>query len=109
MSIPHCPECQSENTYEYGGLFVCPDCAYEWTATTETSAMVKDANGNLLMDGDQGIVVKDIKIKGSSGVIKQGTKVHHIRLEENGAHNIVAKIDGMGLMELKSELIKKAN
>lgn len=109
--LPNCPECNSEYTYEYSNLYVCPECAHEWSThiqeTTDDVAGVKDANGNLLIDGDNAIMIKDVKIKGSSEVIKQGTKVQGIRIEDNGAHNIVAKVDGFGVMELKSELIKK--
>lgn len=109
--LPNCPKCNSEYTYEDGNLFVCPECAYEWSmeATEEDSddsLIVKDANGTLLADGDTITVIKDLKIKGSSSVVKIGTKVKNIRLVE-GDHNIDCKIDGIGAMKLKSEFVKK--
>ena len=110
MSLPSCPQCQSEYTYEDGEMLVCPECAHEWkageTAADETLE-VKDANGAALADGDTVVLIKDLKIKGSSSVIKQGTKVKGIRLQE-GDHNIGCKIDGFGAMNLKSEFVKKA-
>lgn len=109
--LPNCPKCNSEYTYEDGNLFVCPECAYEWSmeATEEDSddsLIVKDANGTLLADGDTVAVIKDLKIKGSSSVVKIGTKVKNIRLVE-GDHNIDCRIDGIGAMKLKSEFVKK--
>lgn len=109
--MPNCPKCNSEYTYENEGLFVCPECAYEWTlaseqAQTEDQLVVKDANGNLLADGDTVTIIKDLKVKGSSSVLKIGTKVKNIRLME-GDHNIDCKIDGFGAMKLKSEFVKK--
>ncbi|MFA1643202.1 zinc ribbon domain-containing protein YjdM [Chryseomicrobium imtechense] len=109
--LPACPQCQSPYTYEDGDLLVCPECAHEWPATqttenTETSIIAKDANGNLLTDGDAVTVIKDLKVKGSSSTLKQGTKVKSIRLVE-GDHNIDCKIDGFGAMKLKSEFVKK--
>lgn len=110
-TLPNCPQCNSEYTYEDNGLFVCPECAHEWsTQSSEESAenalIVKDANGNLLQDGDTVTVIKDLKVKGSSLVVKVGTKVKNIRLVE-GDHNIDCKIDGIGPMKLKSEFVKK--
>ncbi|MEA5098607.1 MAG: zinc ribbon domain-containing protein YjdM [Burkholderiaceae bacterium] len=110
--LPNCPKCQSSLTYEDGNMLVCPECAHEWSASeaapTESDALVvKDANGNLLQDGDTIAVIKDLKIKGSSQVVKVGTKVKNIRLVE-GDHNIDCKIDGIGPMKLKSEFVKKA-
>ncbi|WP_129710602.1 zinc ribbon domain-containing protein YjdM [Priestia megaterium] len=112
MSVPNCPSCQSQYTYEDGNLFVCPECAHEWrqdekTESTEEQLTVKDANGNLLKDGDSVTVIKDLKVKGSSSVVKIGTKVKSIRLVE-GDHNIDCKIDGFGAMSLKSQFVKKA-
>ncbi len=111
MSLPACPKCGSGYTYEDGILFVCPECAHEWTteeATSEsTGLVVKDAHGNVLQDGDSITVIKDLKIKGSSQSVKVGTKVKNIRLVE-GDHNIDCKIDGVGPMKLKSEFVKKA-
>lgn len=111
-SLPNCPKCNSEYTYEDGNLYVCPMCSYEWPIgqaqeTEEDQATVKDAHGNVLQDGDDVIVIKDLKVKGSSSTLKQGTKVKNIRLVE-GDHNIDCKIDGFGAMKLKSEFVKKA-
>lgn len=109
--IPPCPKCHSEYTYEDGTMFVCPECAHEWSqqeATSDTNQGIaaNDANGNPLIDGDAVTVIKDLKVKGSSTVLKQGTKVKSIRLVE-GDHNIDCKIDGFGAMKLKSEFVKK--
>lgn len=110
-NLPNCPKCNSEYTYEDGGLFICPECAYEWTLTSETEKsedekIVKDSNGNILNDGDSVSIIKDLKVKGSSSSIKIGTKVKNIRLVD-GDHNIDCKIDGFGAMQLKSEFVKK--
>lgn len=110
-NLPNCPKCQSEYTYEDGNLFVCPECAFEWTpesleAETEAELVVKDANGNILADGDSVTVIKDLKVKGSSNALKKGTKVKSIRLVDSD-HNIDCKIDGFGAMQLKSEFVKK--
>lgn len=110
-SLPKCPTCSSEYTYEDGNLYVCPECAHEWAIVaagqSEQERVVRDAFGNLLQDGDSVTVVKDLKIKGSSAVVKVGTKVRNIRLVE-GDHDIDCKIDGIGAMQLKSEFVKKA-
>jgi len=111
-TLPNCPKCQSEYTYEDGSLFVCPECAHEWNQQSELenaedNLIVKDANGAILNDGDSVTVIKDLKVKGSSSVLKQGTKVKSIRLVD-GDHNIDCKIDGFGAMKLKSEFVKKA-
>ncbi|MGM0854905.1 MAG: zinc ribbon domain-containing protein YjdM [Bacillota bacterium] len=108
---PNCPKCKSEYTYEDGSLFVCPECAHEWTTeaateTVEEEKVARDSNGNLLTDGDSVSVIKDLKVKGSSSVLKMGTKVKNIRLVE-GDHDIDCKIDGFGAMKLKSEFVKK--
>ncbi len=110
-SLPQCPKCSSEYTYEDGLLYICPECTYEWAInSSETSAdevkVIKDANGNPLQDGDTVTVIKDLKVKGSSLVVKVGTKVKNIRLVE-GDHDIDCKIDGIGAMKLKSEFVKK--
>lgn len=110
-ALPKCPKCGSEYTYEDGNMYVCPECGHEWSkdapAEVESDALVvKDANGNLLQDGDTITVIKDLKVKGSSLVVKVGTKVKGIRLVE-GDHNIDCKIDGIGPMSLKSEFVKK--
>jgi len=110
-AYPNCPKCNSEYTYEDGTNYVCPECAHEGSmdATEQESdaLIVKDANGNLLADGDSVTVIKDLKVKGSSSTLKIGTKVKSIRLVE-GDHNIDCKIDGFGAMKLKSEFVKKA-
>ena len=108
---PNCPECGSEYAYDDGAMFVCPECAHEWSkeASPENSGserVIKDANGNVLQDGDTITVIKDLKIKGSSSVVKVGTKVKNIRLVD-GDHDIDCKIDGIGAMKLKSEFVKK--
>lgn len=109
-NLPNCPVCQSEYAYEDRGLLICPECGHEWNeaSTKEEAAglVVKDSNGNLLADGDSVTVIKDLKVKGASNPIKQGTKVKAIRLVE-GDHNIDCKIDGFGPMKLKSEFVKK--
>ncbi|MGY3765869.1 zinc ribbon domain-containing protein YjdM [Vagococcus vulneris] len=108
--LPKCPECGSSYTYEDRGLFICPECGNEWSKeqveTEEASLVVKDANGNILADGDSVTIIKDLKVKGASGPLKQGTKVKNIRLVE-GDHNIDCKIDSFGPMKLKSEFVKK--
>lgn len=111
-ALPNCPKCNSEYTYEDGDNYVCPECAHEWPKNSqddnaETAKIVKDSNGNLLQDGDTITVIKDLKVKGSSLVVKVGTKVKNIRLVD-GDHDIDCKIDGIGAMKLKSEFVKKA-
>lgn len=108
LDLPNCPKCNSEYTYEDGNLLVCPECAHEWTLESEKEdkKVIKDANGNVLNDGDSVTVIKDLKVKGSSSVIKIGTKVKNIRLVE-GDHDIDCKIDGFGAMKLKSQFVKK--
>lgn len=111
--IPPCPKCHLENTYPDGELFICADCGHEWpqVAVAESSAdddalVVKDANGNLLADGDSVVLIKDLKLKGSSQSIKGGTKIRNIRLVR-GDHEIDCKVDGVGMM-LKAQYVKKA-
>jgi protein PhnA len=110
IDLPNCPKCNSEYTYEDGSLLVCPECAHEWTLglenENEDKKMIKDANGNVLNDGDSVTVIKDLKVKGSSSVLKIGTKVKNIRLVD-GDHDIDCQIDGFGAMKLKSEFVKK--
>lgn len=108
-SLPKCPQCSSEYTYADGDNYVCPECAHEWpqVALEEEKKVVRDAVGNVLQDGDAVTVIKDLKVKGSSSVVKVGTKVKNIRLVE-GDHDIDCKIDGFGAMQLKSEFVKKA-
>jgi len=108
---PNCPECNSEYTYDDGLLFICPECAHEWakdsaTDAGETEKVIKDANGNILQDGDSITVIKDLKVKGSSLVVKVGTKIKNIRLVD-GDHDIDCKITGIGPMKLKSQFVKK--
>ncbi|MDP3087193.1 MAG: zinc ribbon domain-containing protein YjdM [Methylotenera sp.] len=110
-ALPNCPKCNSEFTYEDGDNYVCPECAHEWSKNSkddgsETAKIVKDSNGNILQDGDTITVIKDLKVKGSSLVVKVGTKVKNIRLVD-GDHDIDCKIDGIGAMKLKSEFVKK--
>ncbi len=109
--LPNCPQCNSEFTYEDGALYICPECAHEWSKEEAAESAVervwKDAHGNILNNGDSVTVIKDLKIKGSSSVVKVGTKVKNIRLIE-GDHDIDCKIDGIGAMQLKSEFVKKA-
>ncbi|UDQ98739.1 zinc ribbon domain-containing protein YjdM [Lentisphaerota bacterium WC36G] len=113
--LPNCPKCNSEYTYDDGRIFVCPDCSHEFTAEdiaeeteTITENTIKDANGNELVDGDTVTVIKDLKVKGSSLVVKVGTKVKNIRLV-GGDHDIDCKIPGIGPMKLKSEFVKKVS
>ncbi|MDP1540589.1 MAG: zinc ribbon domain-containing protein YjdM [Moraxellaceae bacterium] len=108
--LPPCPQCSSTYTYADGSQLICPECGHEWRAndTSEpTAAAVRDAHGNPLQDGDSVTVIKDLKVKGSSLVVKIGTKVKNIRLID-GDHDIDCKIDGIGAMQLKSEFVKKA-
>lgn len=109
--LPPCPKCHSEFTYEDGAMLVCPECAHEWSKDAPAEAgeekkIVRDAVGNVLTDGDTVTVIKDLKVKGSSLVIKVGTKAKNIRLVE-GDHDIDCKVDGIGAMQLKSEFVKK--
>jgi protein PhnA len=108
--LPQCPQCGSEFAYEDGTMLVCPECAHEWPkdapVATEDIKVVRDSNGNVLADGDTVTVIKDLQVKGSSSVVKVGTKVKNIRLVE-GDHDIDCKIDGIGAMQLKSEFVKK--
>ncbi|MGM0769162.1 MAG: zinc ribbon domain-containing protein YjdM [Pseudomonadota bacterium] len=109
--LPPCPQCQSEYAYEDGRQLVCPECGHEWseaeTAAAEAGETIRDANGNELQDGDTVTVIKDLKVKGSSAVVKVGTKVKGIRLV-GGDHDIDCRVDGLGAMKLKSEFVKKA-
>lgn len=110
--LPPCPACQSPYTYEMDDKLVCPECSFEWKvdeteAASEDELIVKDANGNILNDGDSVVIIKDLPVKGAPKPIKSGTKVKSIRLVD-GDHNIDCKIDGFGSMALKSEFVKKA-
>lgn len=116
----NCPQCNSENIYSDANMWICPECGYEWSVFAKDeienveaaidSGVIKDTNGNILQDGDTVTVIKDLKIKGSSSVVKVGTKVKNIRLNVNGSdgHDISCKIDGFGAMNLKSEFVRKA-
>jgi len=110
-TFPPCPQCNSTYTYEDGDNYLCPECAHEWPRVAATAApelrVWKDANGNLLQDGDTVTLVKDLRLKGSSTVVKVGTKVKNIRLVE-GDHDIDCKIDGIGALQLKSGFVRKA-
>jgi protein PhnA len=111
-NLESCPKCSSTFTYDDGNMYVCPECGHEWARDSVAEAgdkesIVKDAHGNVLSDGDTVTMIKDLKVKGSSSMLKMGTKVRNIRLVE-GDHNIDCKIDGFGSMKLKSEFVKKA-
>jgi protein PhnA len=110
--LPHCPECNSEYVYEDGNVFICPECAHEWAQGAESEdadsePVIRDSVGNVLSDGDTVTVIKDLKVKGTSSVVKVGTRVKNIRLVE-GDHDIDCKIAGIGAMKLKSEFVRKA-
>lgn len=108
-SLPACPKCQSPYTYEDGNLLICPECAHEWSLASDQAndvPVIKDANGTPLTDGDTVSVIKDLKVKGASSVVKVGTKVKNIRLVE-GDHDIDCKVPGIGQMGLKSMFVKK--
>ena len=109
--LPRCPKCDSEYTYADGSLYVCPECAHEWSPPApeapEAAKVIRDAVGNALADGDTVTVIKDLKVKGSSAVVKVGTKVRNIRLVD-GDHDIDCRIEGIGQMGLKSEFVRKA-
>ncbi len=114
-TLPNCPKCGSEYTYEDGFLLICPECAHEWSKDAgeeteeEAGLVVKDANGNILQDGDAVTVIKDLKVKGSTSGIKSGTKIKSIRLVEGtDGHNIDCKVPGVGAIKLKQEFVKKA-
>lgn len=109
-SLPPCPKCSSQLTYEDQALLICPECGHEWSrvaaAAADEASVIRDANGNALQDGDTITVIKDLKVKGSSQVVKVGTKVKNIRLV-GGDHDIDCRIDGIGAMKLKSEFVRK--
>ena len=109
-NLPPCPKCGSEYTYEDGELIVCPECAHEFSLSDleEKEFTVKDANGTTLREGDDVTVIKDLKIKGSSSVVKVGTKIKNIHLvESNDDHNIDCKIPGVGAIKIKQMFVKK--
>ena len=110
QQLPACPKCHCEYTYEDGETLICPECAHEWSkeaSNAEAPTIIKDAHGTVLSDGDAVVVIKDLKLKGSSAVIKGGTKVKNIRLNYESDHNLDCKVDGIGAMGLKSEFVKK--
>jgi protein PhnA len=117
-NFTNCTKCNSENIYSDANMWICPECGHEWSVFTKDEVedlkpddnLIKDANGNVLQDGDTVTVIKDLKIKGSSSVVKVGTKVKNIKLNVNGAdgHDISCKIEGFGAMNLKSEFVRKA-
>ncbi|MBP9841092.1 MAG: alkylphosphonate utilization protein [Simkaniaceae bacterium] len=114
-NLPNCVKCGSTLTYEDGNLYICPECGHEWMASVEVedeqgNVVVKDAFGNILKDGDSVTIIKDIKVKGTSSVIKVGVRVKDIRIvDEVNGHNIDAKVPGFGSMMLKSEIVKKCS
>ena len=108
MTYPSCPQCNENYTYEDRGMFVCPMCAHEWSENEVVAEDgIRDAHGSILNDGDSIIIIKDLKVKGASAPLKQGTKVKNIKLVD-GDHNIDCRIEGFGAMSLKSEFVKKA-
>jgi len=113
--LPKCEKCGSEYTYEDGHMYVCPECGHEWAKISEQKEpeeeqVVRDAYGNILKDGDNVTIIKDLKVKGSSVDIKVGHKVKGIRIvDEKDGHNISCKIKGFGAMVLKSEVVKKSS
>jgi len=109
IMIPNCPICNSEYTYEDGELIVCPECGHEWNPALKTEYVWKDANGNVLSDGDSITVIKQLKVKGSPTGIKKGTKIKNIKLKESidGLHDIDCKVDGIGRIEISSKYVKK--
>jgi len=111
ITVPKCPKCSSEYTYENDGMLICPECSHEWNKEVESDKVgdkkiFKDANGNILNNGDSVALIKDLKVKGSSSTIKAGTKVKNIQLVDED-HDIDCKIDGFGKMGLKSEFVRK--
>lgn len=109
QTLPACPNCQAEYTYQDGELLLCPACGHQWSTDAEatlTEPVIRDSAGNVLQDGDTVTVIKDLKVKGSSAVVKIGTKVKNIRLV-SGDHDIDCKIEGFGAMSLKSEFVRK--
>ena len=114
--LTHCPKCQSENIYQDGYVWMCPECSHEWSESEakvvvleSDEAVVKDANGNILLPGDSVMVIKDLKVKGAASTIRSGTKIKSIRISDGGdGHNVAAKIEGLGLIHLKAQFLRKA-
>lgn len=113
VELPNCPKCNSEYTYEDGNLLICPECAHEWTKPIEgedeeKEVVTRDVNGNILKDGDAVTLIRDVKVKGTSSVMKIGTKIKSIRIIESvNGHDLDCKVDGIGGIYLKSSLVKK--
>ncbi len=111
MSIPNCLKCNSEYVYEDGQMYVCPECAYEWSKLEQEqmaeAEKVKDVNGKEIQNGDTVIIIKDLKVKGARDDLKIGTKVKNIKLDSDGVHNLSGKVDGFGVLYIKSEYVKK--
>ncbi len=111
QNLPNCPKCDSPYVYEDGTLLICPECAYEWSKdelTEEDEILIKDANGNVLKDGDSVTVIKDLKVKGSSNGIKVGTKIKNIKITESSdEHNLECKVQGIGVIKIKQKFVKK--
>jgi len=108
QELPNCPECKGEYTYEDGELYVCPECAHEWSKNVEAGGFtIKDANGTILHDGDSVTVIKDLKVKGSSNVVKVGTKIKNIKLVDKPDHNIDCKVTGFGAMAVTASFVRK--
>ncbi len=111
MQIPKCLKCQSEYVYEDGELFVCPECAFKWSKLEqqqmEEAELVRDVNGKIIENGDTVIIIKDLKVKGAREDLKIGTKVKNIKLDSDGVHNLSGKVDGFGVLYIKSEYVKK--
>ncbi|WP_010649877.1 zinc ribbon domain-containing protein YjdM [Oceanobacillus massiliensis] len=112
-NLPNCPACNSEYTYEDGALYICPECGHEWTAEQEAEEkekqITRDSNGNIIADGDTITIIKDLKVKGSSSPLKMGTKVKNIRIVDDvdGGHDLEGKVDGFGVLYIKSKFVKK--
>lgn len=117
-ALPHCPQCQSEYTYEDGEMYVCPECGHEWLKkewskqaeadNNDEGFVIRDVNGAVLKNGDSVTVIKDLKIKGSSSVIKVGTKIKNIRLLDKPDHNIDCRVSGVGAALVTAAFVKKA-
>ncbi len=111
MSIPNCIKCNSQYVYEDGAMYVCPECAFEWSKLEheemENEAQVKDVYGNVLQNGDTVIIMKDLKVKGASDDLKKGTKVKNIKIDSDGVHDISGRVDGFGALYIKAEYVKK--
>ncbi len=113
MSLPPCPQCQSEFVYQDQQHLICPECTHEWnpsepTTNDATSISIKDANGTALQAGDKITLIKDLKVKGSSQILKIGNKAHIKRIIEGKDHELDCKVDGIGDMMITAKFVKKA-